>query len=971
MVYVAADNDLERFAYYDLLEIESAKPANADVIVLVDRSRDYFSGWKNWYGAKMYSMTKGRPISSYVDFYVNGEVQKIDDLVSQPMMNVGEIDSSDPRFLQNFISYVASNYKARHYALVAWDHGGGWSAMLADTSGSTPKFMSTEQFASALKQSVSYLPNRKFDLILMDMCLMAQLDFLYDVKDLADYVVASAPNAPGFGSDYKALMELVGGNQGTEEIGRGLIDANTEFYDKSFVQPSSFSLFKTDRTVPVVEALKNLVAQLIRDVDSDYYRQTVNIGLSSHYANQLGYDDQKLGQSAVSSVDIIDWLNRVEKSNKKYEKAVKNLRDRISEFNIYTRSSTSISGTNGLAVYLPVSRGNVKNGYYSTAFARVTGLDGYLQKLYQKQEIGSRTEPSVTNVELGYAVPHPGADLSNPKNFDIRQSDTIIPLTQASLRFDVNGENILWTKMLQLSGSNPDKRSRKRVDFITLLVDLKKQYSIDEKQRQGKSNDIMPDYNNGTTTFLREMTAQRFMVTDLQTLAPATVYHDSLDFEYIYLNGLYYGENIGREIEVTMYFNTNTLTVEKVVDTTGKPVAVQGNGYFKPAVVFLTLDENLKNPKVEIEYGSQVPFSSPDGLILLLSNLEPGEYVSYSVRTETLDHKPAGAMSRAVRVENIQSQIKMNFDSYANVDSIAGTYSVAEYARMSSNETRMMPLFNTMTIKPSRNKGLFDWDIDGKLKGIAIISGVSDPRGLTPIHMLFYTEEELKKGSNIEVMAIYHVFISGKGKYRNISMIRVGTGERMGFYPIDGLTQGDFEGTWIGGDDTLYVHGNSMRIVSVVGKEKNKLILDGTYEITGNRIILKTQNDTYKFAFVLDRVNDRLTMISENMTRIVLDKIAGASGRTYASIRKDLAGEWYEEKTGTSLKITRTDNMPYLRFSFSSAGRNSEAVGAFNDTSLFLTYSAGAKMQVEYSLDGSSLTMDFAKSGKFVFTRKK
>ncbi len=972
IVYIAADNDLERFAYYDLLELESTKPDNTDVVVLVDRSRDDYSGWKNWFGARLYSMTRGIFIDSYDDFYGNGEVEKIPDLASPVIQDLGEINSADPKYLQDFIRYVAEHHKAKHYALVAWDHGGGWSAMLADLSGNSARFMNTKQFAEALKNSASALPNKKFDLILMDMCLMAQLDFLYDVRNLTDYVVASAPNAPGFGSDYRALMDLFGKNLDPEAVGRGIIDANTDFYDNVFVQPSSFTLFRTDMMMPVVVGMRKLVDQLNRKVDTDSYRQTVNIGLSSHYANQLGYDDQKLGQNAVSSVDLIDWLNRVEASSTVYEPIVSNLREKIGKFSIYTRASKAISGTNGISVYLPISRGNVKPGYYDTDFARVTGFADYLKNLYMRQEIGSSTNPSVSNVEVGYAVPRQGADLSDPKNFDIRPADTIVPLTQASLRFDINGENILWTKLLQRSSSSPEFTGRFRIDIVSLLVDLKKQYKIDEKQRQGKSNDIMPDYNNGTTSFLREMTAQRFVVSDRSSISPVTLYHDSLDFSDMYVEGLYYSDVTGREIPVKASFNTNTLRLLKLVDNAGKPVVVKGNGYFKPAVLYVTLDAS-KNASYEYVYGAPLQVSSPDDLVVLLSNLEQGEYVSYGIQTMTLDNKSDSGFTRSVKVDNIRSQLKMNRDTYnSDLSSVYGTYSVAEYVRMSSNQTQMMPLFNTMTLQPSKDvQGTIEWNIDGRLKGLAEVVGVDDPKGLTPIHMLFYTEDELKKGRNAEVMGSFLVFVTGSGKNRNLSMIRIGTGDRMGFYPLDNLTGDDFDGMWVGSEDTLFVQGNNMRIDSVVGSEKNKLSLIGTYELKGNTIILKTSEYTYKFAFVLDNANNRLTMVSENMTRMVLDKSAGSSGRTMAELRKMFSGEWYEEKTKTVLKISRVENTPYLRLIFESSGRKSQATGAFNDDTFFLTYSGGTRLKVGYKLDGDKLVMDFGESGNFVFTRKK
>ena len=47
--------------------------------------------------------------------------------------SLGETDSGDPNVLLDFISWVKSCYPARRYALILWNHGGGWRPSEIDT----------------------------------------------------------------------------------------------------------------------------------------------------------------------------------------------------------------------------------------------------------------------------------------------------------------------------------------------------------------------------------------------------------------------------------------------------------------------------------------------------------------------------------------------------------------------------------------------------------------------------------------------------------------------------------------------------------------------------------------------------------------------------------------------------------------------------------------------------------------------
>lgn len=45
---------------------------------------------------------------------------------NEQRVSLGETDSGDPKALMDFVGWAAQNYPAERYALVLWNHGGGW-----------------------------------------------------------------------------------------------------------------------------------------------------------------------------------------------------------------------------------------------------------------------------------------------------------------------------------------------------------------------------------------------------------------------------------------------------------------------------------------------------------------------------------------------------------------------------------------------------------------------------------------------------------------------------------------------------------------------------------------------------------------------------------------------------------------------------------------------------------------------------
>lgn len=207
MVYMNADNDLESAGIKDINEMETVGSGrDINIIVQCDRSPEYDESNGNWVGARRFFVRKDD------DFAKIG---------SKEIANLGEsVDMGDPAVLVDFIKWGVKNYPAKKYALVIWNHGSGWkfqNARFSPVKGisydeSSGNHLDNFKLTAALAEGVKLNGGRKFDLLIMDACLMAMVEIAYQVKDSAKIYIASEEVAPADGMPYDAIMAKLAAN---------------------------------------------------------------------------------------------------------------------------------------------------------------------------------------------------------------------------------------------------------------------------------------------------------------------------------------------------------------------------------------------------------------------------------------------------------------------------------------------------------------------------------------------------------------------------------------------------------------------------------------------------------------------------------------------------------------------------------------------------------------------------------------
>ena len=224
MVYMAGDNNLSSAGDADLVEMRRVGSSErVNVVVEFDNAGNR--------GARRIHIRK------------DGKGETVDSL--------DETNSGSPDVLLNFISWAAKKYPAERYALILWNHGGGWAPSEVDQIAQSLKSpgwdikerssssLSQVFFRSSLQEIVGLsgpaeraicsddgsghsldtvelgqviadgtrVIGQRFDLLGMDACLMSNLEVAFQLRDHVRYVVASEETEPGTGWPYDRILE--------------------------------------------------------------------------------------------------------------------------------------------------------------------------------------------------------------------------------------------------------------------------------------------------------------------------------------------------------------------------------------------------------------------------------------------------------------------------------------------------------------------------------------------------------------------------------------------------------------------------------------------------------------------------------------------------------------------------------------------------------------------------------------------
>ena len=190
--YMVCDNDLSGYIYKNLMQAAGTEIRNPNdrVVAFIDHA------------------SKGTVLSTepqIIQFDGNG--------YHRILKTYPEGNSCDPAFFREVLDYIIAAFPSQSYGLVLSSHGSGWSYDVESSAKSfggdylsvnEKGYMIDPRFIN-IKSLAEQLP-LKFEFILFDACLMANAEVAYELKDKANYLLASTITISGKGFAYDTIQ---------------------------------------------------------------------------------------------------------------------------------------------------------------------------------------------------------------------------------------------------------------------------------------------------------------------------------------------------------------------------------------------------------------------------------------------------------------------------------------------------------------------------------------------------------------------------------------------------------------------------------------------------------------------------------------------------------------------------------------------------------------------------------------------
>lgn len=395
-VFMNGVNDLGilGFSISDINEMEMVGSTDKVAVVVehnsIERTRE---GIVFKAGANTYFIRKD-PNDPYKDR------QKASSIVSEVINYTPDGDMGSAKHLAVSVKKAIKRFKPQKLILVIWNHGNGYFGIsYDDVSGNN---MSVQDLAYALEEIKKYY-GRKIDILAMDACLMQMAEVIAQIKDYANFIIASQEYVPGTGYPYDEILKRINSSSSIKDAAIGIVEEFVKAYDE--YKSNSFGVYSDNRvTLSVIDTSKyrDFISILNRWVKKALKSSDFSVITSSKVKEdsffflkgvnaetvQWGYSSTESEGIMTRTVDLVDYLmvSKMFMKDETLKKETDALIDFIKkEFVVYhkggdTQNSKAQSykkRTHGVAIYLPKLRYNTK--YESLKFAKESLWDEFLK----------------------------------------------------------------------------------------------------------------------------------------------------------------------------------------------------------------------------------------------------------------------------------------------------------------------------------------------------------------------------------------------------------------------------------------------------------------------------------------------------------------------------------------------------------------------------------------------------------------
>lgn len=337
LIYFVADNNLAAYVADDLDELKA--------------------------GIATYGLFDSQHVLAYVD---RGGQASLIELVEQNGVAVEKIvktypdrNSTGVAEMQEVFDDVFQNeaYQAESYGFVYWSHGDGWmpyplpaTRWVGQDTGSGDNRMNL----SELKQVLDSAPH--FDFIMFDACFMQSVEVAYELRDYADYYIASPTETPGPGAPYDAIFPYMLEKGASEKLAEAYFNVYQDMYQKvgtDWQYGVSIAVVKTSE----LEQLASVTQQVLQGIESetdcsmlrkqvfDYDKRILNTYYVDDYIGY--YDFQNMMESLLPPSNYEEWKSSFVLALIYWSTTPQNYSSFVGSF--------SMTGANGVSHYIPSS----------------------------------------------------------------------------------------------------------------------------------------------------------------------------------------------------------------------------------------------------------------------------------------------------------------------------------------------------------------------------------------------------------------------------------------------------------------------------------------------------------------------------------------------------------------------------------------------------------------------------------------
>ena len=173
---------------------------------------------------------------------INGKPALGIDATTREILDVAEVlkeyssqVSTDKNVFQSVLSDIVSFSPTDKLGLIIGSHGSAWLNTIS-TSGRALGYDGTTSNSIELTDMVEAIETvgKKFEFLLFDACFMGTAEVCYECRDLADYIIASVMEVPGYGFPYDYFLnDLYKVNvTGYKKVCQSFVDYYKSEYEK-------------------------------------------------------------------------------------------------------------------------------------------------------------------------------------------------------------------------------------------------------------------------------------------------------------------------------------------------------------------------------------------------------------------------------------------------------------------------------------------------------------------------------------------------------------------------------------------------------------------------------------------------------------------------------------------------------------------------------------------------------------------